>query len=210
MKDEIKEILDRWNKVCNKELLSTDMTLDEMIIFRDYITNLQKEYEIELDENLKLSEWLVQKQKRIEELEKETDYLKDIVSNTELSDEIKKADKWSKRELYKINYQRYQANKRLREENERLKEENKEWSMIFDTFSKRPYAHKYLEEKKKELSNKNIIGLDSEMIYKDYYELKSRNEKAREYLPEIRKACSYELDEKVDNLESILDGDDNN
>ena len=42
MKDEIKEILDRWNKVCNGELLSTDMTLDEMIMFRDYITNLRE------------------------------------------------------------------------------------------------------------------------------------------------------------------------
>lgn len=63
-----------------------------------------------------------------------------------------------------------------------LKEENKEWSMIFDTFSKRPYAHKYLEEKKKELGNKKIIGLDSEMIYKDYYDYKSRNEKAIEYI----------------------------
>ncbi len=155
MKDEIKEILDRWNKVCNKELLSTDMTLDEMIIFRDYITNLQKEYEIELDENLKLSEWLVQKQKRIEELEKETDYLKDIVSNTELSDEIKKADKWSKRELYKINYQRYQANKRLREENERLKEE--------------------LQQEKKDFKEANDYCFE----LKDY---KSRNEKARNYI----------------------------
>jgi hypothetical protein len=63
-----------------------------------------------------------------------------------------------------------------------LQEENKEWSMIFDTFSKRPYAHKYLEEKKKELGNKKIIGLDSEMIYKDYYDCKSRIDKANDYI----------------------------
>lgn len=66
-----------------------------------------------------------------------------------------------------------------------LQEENEEWSMIFDTFSKRPYAHKYLEEKKKELGNKKIIGLDSEMIYKDYYDYKSRNEKANVLLDEM-------------------------
>lgn len=63
-----------------------------------------------------------------------------------------------------------------------LEQENKEWDMIFDTFSKRPYAHKYLEEKRKELGNDKIIGLDSEMIYKDYYDYKSRCEKAIEYI----------------------------
>lgn len=53
-----------------------------------------------------------------------------------------------------------------------LQKELKEYKMIFDAFSKRPYAHRYLEEKKKELGNDKIIGLDSEMIYKDYYDLK--------------------------------------
>lgn len=63
-----------------------------------------------------------------------------------------------------------------------LQQENKEYSMIFDTFSKRPYAHKYLEEKKKELNNNKIICLDSEMVYKDYYDYKSRCEKAIKYI----------------------------
>ena len=63
-----------------------------------------------------------------------------------------------------------------------LQEENKEWSLIFDTFSKRPYANKYLKEKKKELGNDKIIGLDSEMVYKEYYDYKSRIEKAIEYI----------------------------
>ena len=63
-----------------------------------------------------------------------------------------------------------------------LQQENKEWGMIFDTFSSRPYAHRYLEEKRKELGNKRIIGLDSEMIYKDYYDYKSRCERAIEYI----------------------------
>lgn len=61
-----------------------------------------------------------------------------------------------------------------------LQQENEEWGMIFDTFSSRPYAHRYLEEKRKELGNDKIIGLDSEMIYKDYYDYKSRCEKASE------------------------------
>ena len=52
-----------------------------------------------------------------------------------------------------------------------LQEELKEYKMLFDAFSERPYAHRYLEEKKKELGNSKIIGLDSEMIYKDYYDL---------------------------------------
>jgi len=59
MKDEIKE-----------------MNLSEMLFNRDerllaYITNLQEEYQTELDENFKLSEWLVKKQKRIEKLKEE-------------------------------------------------------------------------------------------------------------------------------------------
>lgn len=90
-----------------------------------------------------------------------------------------------------------------------LQEENKQWSIIFDTFSKRPYAHKYLEEKKKELRNENITGLDSEMIYKDYYKLKSRNEKANNILkhtsvdmPEIL------LIETIDYVRRILNGGD--
>ena len=67
-----------------------------------------------------------------------------------------------------------------------LQQENEEWKMIFDTFSKRPYAHKYLEEKRKELGNDKIIGLDSEMIYKDYYDYKFRCEKASERIKQIQ------------------------
>ena len=99
-----------------------------------------------------------------------------------------------------------------------LQERDKEWSMIFDTFSKRPYAHKYLEQKKKELGNKNIIGLDSEMIYKDYYELKSRNEKAIKYINKKWKMNNYYqnvencltfCDFDKDDLLNILQGSDN-
>jgi len=71
---------------------------------------------------------------------------------------------------------------------ERLEEENEEWKLTFDTFSKRPYAHRYLEEKKAELKNKNIIGLDSEMIYKDYYNYKSKVDKTIKKVNEIIKS----------------------
>lgn len=67
----------------------------------------------------------------------------------------------------------------------------------------------YLQEENERLKE-NAIHNDkvvdkarwNEMIYK------SRNEKAIEYLPEIRRTPSYELDEKIDNLENILQGED--
>jgi len=72
-----------------------------------------------------------------------------------------------------------------------LEQENKEWSVIFDTFSKRPYAHKYLEQKKKELNNPNLVGLDSEMIYKDYYDLKQENERLKEEVLNLQQKLMY-------------------
>ena len=96
-----------------------------------------------------------------------------------------------------------------------LQQENKEYSMIFDTFSKRPYAHKYLEEKKKELNNNKIICLDSEMVYKDYYDYKSRCEKAIPMLKELnaklKKILNIGIDIKeISDIEKILEvGDDN-
>lgn len=61
------------------------------------------------------------------------------------------------------------------------------------------------------LERENSEQLDENLKQSEWLVKKQKRiEKAREYLPEIRKACSYELDEKVDNLESILDGDDNN
>ena len=121
MKDEIKEILDKLKSLVYDEYcleFSVDyIDRKEEKILLDHITNLQKEINKLTAES---TEW----ESKYYDLQEENDYLKDIVSNTELSDEIKKADKWSKRELYKINYQRLLVNKRLREENERLKMNN--------------------------------------------------------------------------------------
>ena len=85
-----------------------------------------------------------------------------------------------------------------------LQKENKEWQMIFDTFSKRPYAHRYLEEKKKELGNDKIIGLDSEMVYKDYYDYKTRNDKVLKSL--IRKQNGFGVITSVIDEINILQG----
>lgn len=101
-----------------------------------------------------------------------------------------------------------------------LQEELKEYKMIFDTFSKRPYAHRYLEEKKKELGNNKIIGLDSEMIYKDYYDLKEENERLKEIVEnlttmtvcgdrkQIKNTAQYKLDiykQRIDKANEIID-----
>lgn len=90
-----------------------------------------------------------------------------------------------------------------------LQEENKGWEMIFDTFSRRPYAHKYLEEKRKELNNDKIVGLDSEIIYKDYYNLKQRIDKAINYI--LENICCdtrvYTRNENVYKVVDILRGD---
>ena len=89
--------------------------------------------------------------------------------------------------LQQINNNQAKRNSRQRLANQKqqdlilnLQQENKEWGMIFDTFSKRPYAHRYLEEKRKELGNKRIIGRDSEMIYREYYNLKEIEQNHKE------------------------------
>lgn len=76
-----------------------------------------------------------------------------------------------------------------------LQEEVKEYEMIFDTFSSRPYAHRYLEEKRKELNEPHIIGLDSEMIYKDYYDLKEEHNKCtrKHWQQKCAEHCTNEM-----------------
>ena len=83
MNDEIKEILEAL-KPYEEEFIKAGLEEhplylypDQQKILLDYITNLQKEYETELDENLKLSEWLVKKQKRIEKARDKIQYIID-------------------------------------------------------------------------------------------------------------------------------------
>jgi len=75
-----------------------------------------------------------------------------------------------------------------------------------------------LQEENKEIKNtidfidnkyKNTINYNEKLIeYNQNY--KSRIDKAIEYLPKVRRTTSYELDEKIDNLEYILNGGDDN
>ena len=92
-----------------------------------------------------------------------------------------------------------------------LEESNKEWEMIFDTFSQRPYAHKYLEQKRKELGNDKIIGLDSEMIYEDYYNLQNRIDKAIQFIDNKEYYVTLHYDngeeDRKQELLDILKGD---
>lgn len=86
-----------------------------------------------------------------------------------------------------------------------LQQENKEWGMIFDTFSSRPYAHRYLEEKRKELGNKRIIGLDSEMIYKEYYDLKEIEQDHKQTNATLMSELA-KLEEENERLQARLNG----
>lgn len=100
------------------------------------------------------------------------------------------------------------------EENKQLKEDLKEYDMIFDTFSKRKYAHRYLEERRKE--NPNLLAPDSDEIYEKYYQLKERIDKAIEYLEhngygyDCTGEIYYSLDEdEQQDLLEILKGETN-
>lgn len=68
---------------------------------------------------------------------------------------------------------------------------------------------RYLEEKRKELNNDKIVGLDSEMIYKDYYDLQTRIDKAIEYIINHTQSTAHlEMDTKsIKQLLDILRGD---
>lgn len=74
MKEEIKEILDKMNDLSWYEVKDTtgtkwiELKLDDTDKLVHYIINLEQENSEQLDENLKLSEWLVKKQRRIEKV----------------------------------------------------------------------------------------------------------------------------------------------
>ena len=83
MNDEIKEMLDKlkdgnwYNELDLTGTMWIELRWEETHLLLDYITNLQQDYDNEAEENLKLSEWLVEKQQRIEGLETENERLKE-------------------------------------------------------------------------------------------------------------------------------------
>lgn len=124
------------------------------------------------------------------------DEIKEILDNLKNIEDYLSFSEASKLLDYITNLQKTNKNhsKKLIELGDKitnLQQENKEWGMIFDTFSSRPYAHRYLEEKRKELGNKRIMGLDSEMIYKEYYDLKEIEQEHKKINGELRERIAY-------------------
>lgn len=67
---------------------------NKLVQVEEYINKLKKEYQEQLDENLKMSEWLVEKQHRIEELQKENEELNEnykVLENAYITDSIPKS-----------------------------------------------------------------------------------------------------------------------
>ena len=108
MNNEIKEILDSLKFVIDNPTLEdevgdeqvtiinyTELNAEESKQLLDRITNLQEENSEQLDENLKLSEWLVKKQKRIE---KAIEYIKEH----QRKDELLNLNEWQTRDLLNI------------------------------------------------------------------------------------------------------------
>lgn len=94
-----------------------------------------------------------------------------------------------------------------------LQEELEDYKQISIRHYNRPYANKYLKQKRKELNNKNLIALDSETVYKDYYELKEKIDTALE-IYEKRNSVKYKkkrfMEDKTthDLMYEVLKGDD--
>lgn len=79
----------------------------------------------------------------------------------------------------------------------------------FETFSSIQDSYDYYFEMQKEIDKlseynshliKSIIDCEGLLMQKN-----NIIDQAKEYLPNIRRSPSYELDEKIDNLEKILD-----
>ena len=161
MKDEIKEILDRARNLKNK------CSCCEQIADNVYVSRY---HEIET-QNLAEAVYLI---------DKLLDCITNLQEKLEVSQTNEETYRLEMEDITKIlGLDEYAIFDEVKEYATNLQEELKEYKMLFDAFSKRPYAHRYLEEKKKELGNKNIIGLDSEMIYKDYYDLQEENKQTK-------------------------------
>ena len=76
MNKEIKEMLDKWNKVCNNKLEYVGLTKEQMQLFYDYITNLQ-------EENKKLKERIHALEEHNKHLNKEAQKYYDMLMECE-------------------------------------------------------------------------------------------------------------------------------
>lgn len=83
--------------------------------------------------------------------------------------------------------------------------------MLLDSYISKPYEETIIEQDKEiERLNNQLDFIKDQNKYIDKLEkmVKERNsiiKEAKEYLPKLRTSSSYELDDKIDNLEEILD-----
>lgn len=99
----------------------------------------------------------------------------------------------------KYNNMLKRKNKHIKE----LKEDLKDYKYIGIMQFSRPYAKRYLEEKRKEIPN--LLYPDSETIYKDYYDLRDRIDRANTFIDqELMYIIKPEDYNKVEILQDIL------
>lgn len=111
----------------------------------------------------------------------------------------------------------------LQQENQELKEAIEDYERIFDIWSKRTLINKFNKEyskkvvkEEREKGHKIVSALpDVEYVYKKYYELQERNDKAIEYINssdisiDIRKTDGSLDYVSINELLNILKGDSN-
>ena len=95
-------------------------------------------------------------------------------------------------------------NKHIKE----LKEDLKDYKYIGITQFNRPYAKRYLEERRKEIPN--LLYPDSEEIYIDYFDLKERIARANNFIDQVLlyriPNKTKEVYEDIETLQNILNG----
>lgn len=80
-----------------------------------------------------------------------------------------------------------------------LEEEIKMYEWLSTKHFNRPYAKRYLKEKRKEIPN--LAYPDSEMVYMDYYKLKDELQDTKEHLGEFL----HEQEEENKRLNNIIE-----
>lgn len=97
---------------------------------------------------------------------------------------------------------------------EDLEEDLEVYKAISIMHYERPYAKRYLEEQKEKIPN--LMYPDSEEVYKDYYDYKTRVEKALEYIKEHTERVEINIEGqppyyecftgKIKEIKDILEG----
>ena len=85
---------------------------------------------------------------------------------------------------------------KIKKDNEERDKELEEYKELGIRHFKRPYAKRYLKERRKEIPN--LLYPDSEEIYMDYYDLKDRIDKAIKKIYEMGK---IENGDKINNFQ---------